>query len=109
MEQDPSRLIALICRYPKQAMELKEDLNRMTGVKIRLGHRNRFSFEPGIIATNVHQVKGLEFDAVALIEPNESNYPHLQRESRNMLYVAITRAQDDLLVIGQNPFSKILM
>jgi DNA helicase IV len=50
-------------------------------------------------------VKGLEFDAVALIEPSEAHYPQRQTESRNMLYTAVTRAQDDLLLIGEQPFS----
>ncbi|KMP10923.1 hypothetical protein UR09_04855 [Candidatus Nitromaritima sp. SCGC AAA799-A02] len=108
LEEDPYRLIALICRYPRQAMELREDLNEMIAQEVRVGHRDRFSFEPGVIATNVHQVKGLEFDAVALIEPSEEQYPGSRTESRNMLYVAVTRAQDDLLLIGTPPFSSIL-
>lgn len=105
---NPNTLVALVCRYPKQARELKEDLEEMVPGGLRLGHREQFSFEPGVIVTNVHQVKGLEFDAVAVIEPSEEHYPHFKLESRNMLYVAVTRAQDDLLLIGNRPFTKIL-
>ena len=105
--QDPNKLIALICRYPKQALELKEDLDEMIPGGVRLGQRDQFSFEPGVIVTNIHQVKGLEFDGVCIVEPSEENYPHLRPESRNMLYVAVTRAEDDLLLIGSKPFSKI--
>ena len=42
----PNKLIALICRSPKQAMELKEDLDEMIPEGLRLGHRDQFSFEP---------------------------------------------------------------
>ena len=104
----PNKLIALICRYPKQAMELKEELEEMIPDGLRLGHRDQFSFEPGVIVTNVHQVKGLEFDAVCIVEPSEENYPQTRPESRNMLYVAITRAEDELMLVGVKPFSRVL-
>ncbi|QPJ65750.1 MAG: ATP-binding domain-containing protein [Candidatus Nitrohelix vancouverensis] len=107
-KKDPNYLIALICRRTRQAMEFKEELEQyIPGV--RLGRREMFSFEPGIMVTNVHQVKGLEFDAVALIDPSEDNYPSHQEESRNLLYVAITRAQDELaLAVHDKEFSRIL-
>jgi ATP-dependent DNA helicase UvrD/PcrA len=104
----PNKLIALICRSPKQAMELKEDLEEMIPEGLRLGHRDQFSFEPGVIVTNVHQVKGLEFDAVCIVEPSEENYPPNRPESRNMLYVAITRAEDDLMLVSRQPFAGVL-
>lgn len=107
--EDPNILIAIICRYPKQAMVLREDLKEIIPDGLRLGHRSEFSFEPGVIVTNVHQVKGLEFDAVAIMEPNEENYPSARSDSRNLLYVALTRAQDDLLLATTKPFSKILI
>ena len=107
VKADPFKLIALICRYPKQAMELKEGLEEYLPGEVRLGHRDQFSFEPGIMVTNIHQVKGLEFDSVALIEPDEQNYPIRREESRNMIYVGITRTQDDLLLATVKPFSKV--
>lgn len=106
--RDPQALLALICRTPKQAMQLKEELKEMIPEGLRLGHRSQFSFEPGVIVTNIHQVKGLEFDAVALVEPSEDNYPRRRDENRNLLYVGITRAQEDLLLIGKAPFSGFL-
>ena len=105
---DSFKLIALICRYPKQAMELKEELEEYLPGEVRLGHRDQFSFEPGIMVTNIHQVKGLEFNSVALIEPDEENYPIRREESRNMIYVGITRAQDELLMATIKPFSRVL-
>ena len=107
VKADPYKLIAIICRYPKQAMELKEELEEFLSGEVRLGHRDQFSFEPGIMVTNIHQVKGLEFDSVAMIEPDEENYPIRREESRNMIYVGITRTQDDLLLTTVKPFSRV--
>ena len=109
LQADPNKLIALICRYPKQAMEIKEEIEAYLPGEVRLGHRDQFSFEPGILVTNIHQVKGLEFDSVALVEPDEENYPTKREESRNMVYVGITRTQDDLLLATIRPYSGILM
>ena len=81
----------------------------MISCEVRLGHRDQFSFEPGVIISNIHQIKGLEFDSVALIDPSEEFYPSKNIESRNMIYVGVTRAQEDLLVIGTNSFSKVLL
>ena len=108
MKKDPYKLIALICRYPKQAMELREELEKMISYDVRVGYRDQFSFEPGVIISNIHQIKGLEFDAVALINPSEELYPSKNVESRNMIYVGVTRAQEDLLLIGSHSFSKVL-
>jgi len=105
---DPYKLIALVCRYPKQAMELKEELDAYLPGEVRLGHRDQFSFEPGILVTNIHQVKGLEFDSVALVEPDEDNYPAQKEESRNMIYVGIARTQEDLLLATIRPYSGVL-
>ena len=88
-------------------MELKEELEELLSGEVRLGHRDQFSFEPGIMVTNIHQVKGLEFDSVALVEPDEDNYPIRREESRNMIYVGITRTQDDLLLTTVKPFSRV--
>jgi|FLOH01.1.fsa_nt_gi DNA helicase II / ATP-dependent DNA helicase PcrA len=107
VKADPYKLIAIICRYPKQAMELKEELEEYLSGEVRLGHRDQFSFEPGIMVTNIHQVKGLEFDSVAMVEPDEENYPIRREESRNMIYVGITRTQDDLLLTTVKPFSRV--
>ena len=107
LQADPYKLISLICRYPKQAMELKEELDAYLPGEVRLGHRDQFSFEPGILVTNIHQVKGLEFDSVALVEPDEENYPARKEESRNMIYVGITRTQEDLLLATIRPYSEV--
>jgi len=84
---------AIICRWPKQAEQLVAQLKANNHSYVRLGHRDQFDFSPGVIITNVHQVKGLEFRNVLIVEPTEENYNSKSEEERNLLYVAITRAE----------------
>lgn len=93
-------LSAIICRWPKLAQELVEELRKIGYPSVRLGHREQFDFSPGIIVTNVHQVKGLEFRNVLVVEPSEENYKSTNEEERNLLYVAVTRAEQRLDFMG---------
>lgn len=78
----------------------------------------------GVISMGtIHQAKGLEFRAVAVIAVDESIVPLESRiegvsdsgdldevyvTERHLLYVACTRARDRLLVIGVRPVSEFL-
>ena len=53
-------------------------------------------------------MKGLELDSVALVEPDEENVPGKRDESRNVIYVGITRTQEDLLLAKIRPYSPVL-
>ena len=75
---------------------------------VRLGHRDQFDFSPGVIVTNVHQVKGLEFRNVLIVEATEENYNSNSEEERNLLYVAITRAEVRLDFIGSQKMTPLL-
>jgi len=101
-------LSAIICRWPKQAVQLVEDLRKLGFNSVRLGHREKFDFSPGITVTNVHQVKGLEFRNVLIVEPSEENYKAASEEEQNLLYVAVTRAEERLDFIGVQKPSSLL-
>lgn len=96
----PKSLSGIICRWPKQAAQLVEQLRKIGFPAVRLGHREQFDFSPGITVTNVHQVKGLEFRNVLVVEPSEENYKSGNEEEANLLYVAVTRAEERLDFIG---------
>jgi DNA helicase IV len=68
--------------------------------------RTEMTFRPGIIITNVHQVKGLEYSNVILWNPSAKNYPDTDI-GRNLLYVAITRASSRLAVFHHEPLSPL--
>lgn len=63
----------------------------------------------GVLISTVHGAKGLEWPMVAVAGVNEEDFPHYSRdnplsddrleEERRLFYVAITRAQEQLLVL----------
>lgn len=89
---EPNSLSAIVCRYKKDAQEVFDILKSLTGVRLET---KTFNFMPGVIITNAHQVKGLEFSGVILWDPCAKNYPRTT-VSKNLLYVAITRASERL-------------
>ncbi|MDO8527887.1 MAG: AAA family ATPase [Deltaproteobacteria bacterium] len=100
LKENPHALSSVICRWPKEAQKLVEELRKLGYPSVRLGHRDQFDFSPGVTVTNVHQVKGLEFRNVLIVEPSEENYKLTSEEERNLLYVAVTRAEQRLDAVG---------
>jgi DNA helicase-2/ATP-dependent DNA helicase PcrA len=92
----PNALVAVLCHTRAAADTWTEQLAPLLP-NVRRGHRDTFAFEPGTVVSNVHQVKGLEFDGVVLIEPGS-----YRERDRNLLHVAITRAADRLWVVCRN-------
>ena len=91
-----------------------EQLRKLGYASVRLGHRDQFDFSPGIVVTNIHQVKGLEFRNVLILDPSEAHYPTPSadkpesEEGRNLLYVAITRAEVRLDFMGTEKQTSLL-
>jgi len=108
LKDSPKAISAVICRWPKQAAQLVEELRKQGMNSVRLGHRDQFEFSPGIIVTNIHQVKGLEFRNVLMVEPSDDNYSSRNDEERNLLYVGVSRAELRLDFIGMKRPSKFL-
>lgn len=100
----PRALVAVVCRYKAEADQVFRQLKTFGLLNLRRHERDDFSFEPGIVVTNVHQVKGLEFSAVLIINPAAGQYRD-DRENRMLLHVAITRAADHLWIVGHQPMA----
>ena len=58
-----------------------------------------FSFQRGVDVTDVHQVKGLEFDYVVLLEVDRASYPD-DTASRYLLHIGATRAAHQLWLVA---------
>lgn len=99
--QEPNSLTAVVCRYKKESEMVFRAIRGVPGARTIL------SFKPGIVVTNVHQIKGLEFSNVILWNPTGRSYPQT-RIGRNLLYVAITRASKRLAVFHHEPLSALL-
>ena len=103
-QKRPQALVAVVCRYIADANQVFADLQRLGLKDLRRQARQDFSFQPGVVVTNAHQVKGLEFSAVMVINPTPQHYRD-NRESRMLLHVVFTRAADNLWIVGHQPMA----
>lgn len=97
----PNRIAAVICATPQDAKFAYQMLKPTFGPRVRLGDASSFSFEEGILVTDVRQVKGLEFFSVLLWNPSAKAY-EASDLARNLLYVAVTRAEENLCIVTWN-------
>jgi len=104
MREHPSALVAVVCLYKADADRVFEDLEARGLGEVRRHSRDNFVFTPGVIVTNSNQIKGLEFSAVLVFNPSETQYRD-DRESRMLLHVVLTRAADSVWIIGYEPMA----
>ncbi|MCP4605456.1 MAG: ATP-binding domain-containing protein [Proteobacteria bacterium] len=105
--REPLANVAVIARHIDQARIYYQGLNKSEIPRLSLVVDEDFSFAPGVEVTAVHQVKGLEFDYVILVEVNADSYPDTE-ESRHLLHVGTTRAAHQLWVVSTGNPSPIL-
>lgn len=93
----PSALTAVVCRDKAEAKLAHSFLSPSFGSSVRLWDEHSATFDEGIVVTEVTQVKGLEFANVVIWNPSARSYGRTQ-EDQNALYVAITRAEENLCI-----------
>ena len=84
--------IAVIC---KNDYETKEIFDLLGDDKISLISHESNEFTKGIVIIPAYMAKGLEFDSVIVI--NEKSFGE---NEKNLLYVACTRAQHELIIFN---------
>lgn len=99
MERYPNSLTAVLCANERDARYAHSLLEPSFGNSVRLATHDSFSFEAGIVVSDIKQVKGLEFFNVLLWNPSEKSYPRNESASANLLYVAATRAEENLCIV----------
>lgn len=107
VELYPTMVTAVICATPEEAKFAYKMLQPTFGPLVRLGDAYSFSFEEGILVTDVKQVKGLEFFSVLLWNPSNQNYG-TNEYGRNLLYVAVTRAEENLCLVTWGRYAAAL-
>ncbi|MBX7137091.1 MAG: AAA family ATPase [Oligoflexia bacterium] len=107
LERYPDALSAAICRNAADARELFNWLKPTFPAAMRLGIDSEYSFEEGLVITHLEESRGLEFSNVLLWEVSRNNYPD-DPESRSGLYVAITRASENLSIFTSGQPSPLL-
>jgi DNA helicase-2/ATP-dependent DNA helicase PcrA len=94
----PTKIAAVICATPEDAEFAYRMLQPTFGPSVHRGDSYSFSFEEGILVTDVRQVKGLEFYSVLLWNPSHHSYSS-DELGQNLLYVAVTRAEENLCLV----------
>lgn len=107
LQRYPTALTAVLCANMNDAKLALSMLQPAFGPVVRLGSDATFSFEQGIVVTAVPQAKGLEFVNVLLWNPSARDYPNTPL-SRNLLYVAATRAAENLCIVTWSNPSPVL-
>lgn len=87
--------LGILCKSQPQAESLFQVLSGMGGV--HLFTYDTEVFYDGVIVTSVSLSKGLEFDAVLIVDADRDNYR--TEYDRNLLYVACTRAMHQLKLL----------
>lgn len=88
--------IAVICRSMSDAADTARELSQyLDGIESDL---EKAVFGNGVMVLPVEYTKGLEFDAVLILNPTKEDYP-VEDGHAKLLYVAATRALHELCVL----------
>ena len=104
-DRDATARLAVIARSRPAALRIGAELQK--GLPVRILVDGNVDMSPGITVTCVQEVKGLEFDVVVIPDASDAVYPATP-ESRRTLYVAVTRANQQLLLASPGPWSPML-
>ena len=85
--------VAVITRDSKTALKLYERLRFILPISLLNSQSEEFNKE--LVVLPAYLAKGLEFDSVIVYSDKTSKY---QKKEKNLLYVACTRAQHELIV-----------
>lgn len=88
--------IAVICRHQESAAKAAARLGQL--IEIMESDLEKAQFGKGILVLPVEYTKGLEFDAVLILDPTRRDYP-VEDGHAKLLYVAATRALHELCVL----------
>ncbi len=104
-QQEGLDTIAVICREEGEAAQVAAELGKR--IKIEESDLSLAEFKQGIMVLPVDYTKGLEFDAVLLLEPTAVKYPKDDGHAK-LLYVAATRALHELSVLHTGDVTELI-
>jgi DNA helicase-2/ATP-dependent DNA helicase PcrA len=99
LQVHPGTLCSVLCASREEARIAASLLKPTFGNLLELADPSAFTLDEGILVSDISLAKGLEFSSVALWNPSKKRLPDSPL-SANLLYVAATRAQDELCVIS---------
>ena len=95
-QADGMETIAVVCRDMVSAQSTEQELAKW--MKVRKFDLETIEFGEGVLVLPVEYTKGLEFDAVLILDPDREDYP-VDNGHVKLLYVAATRALHELCVV----------
>ena len=97
--------IALVCRDIRQVETVAKAMTPL--IDIMETDLEKAEFGNGIMVLPVEYTKGLEFDAVLIIDPTREDYP-VDDGHAKLLYVAATRALHELCVLHRGNLTGLI-
>lgn len=91
--------VALLAKDEAHATKVFERLSKIDSISRRLINSDESEYTSGVLILPINKAKGLEFDAVYILDFNGSNYSDNELNYR-LLYVAMTRALHKLTIVS---------
>ncbi|WP_242284495.1 HelD family protein [Bacillus cereus] len=106
LENADVKTIAVIGRTEDECRDIYVKLTN-AGLTVNVIEANQSKYEGGISVVPVYLAKGLEFDAVLLIDVDEEHYKNTKHDAK-LLYVGCTRSLHDLWVFHSGEASPLI-
>lgn len=100
------KTIAVIGRTDDECRDMYEKLTN-AGLSVNVIEADQSKYEGGISVVPVYLAKGLEFDAVLLIDVDEEHYKNTKHDAK-LLYVGCTRSLHDLWIFHSGEASPLI-
>ncbi|MEK7016229.1 HelD family protein [Bacillus sp. FSL R9-9410] len=106
LQNEDVKTIAIIGRTDDECREIYEKLTN-AGLTVNVIEADQSKYEGGISVVPVYLAKGLEFDAVLLIDVDEEHYKNTKHDAK-LLYVGCTRSLHDLWIFYSGEVSPLI-
>lgn len=106
MQEQQVKTIAIVGRTEEECREIYDKLTE-AGIPTNIIEAKQSKYEGGISVVPVYLAKGLEFDAVLLIDVDEDHYKQTKQDAK-LLYVGCTRALHDLRIFYSGTCSPLI-
>ena len=101
------KTIAIICKTTKEAQNMYKKL-QLLNIPSNLISDNIEKYEGGIFVITSRQAKGLEFDCSIVSDVSSKVYDSNNYEDLHLLYVALTRALHEQVIIYKKDLTSVL-
>ncbi|GLV64403.1 DNA helicase [Bacillus mycoides] len=106
LQNEDVKTIAVIGRTDDECRVIYEKLTN-AGLTVNVIEADQSKYEGGISIVPVYLAKGLEFDAVLLIDVDEEHYKNTKHDAK-LLYVGCTRSLHDLWIFHSGEVSPLI-